>query len=675
MIISEDKFLNKSAEEIISDMLLQHKNNSKEALEHIQDILNTDGLISNDNTKNELKKAAEVLSNKNLNEGWISSLINKFKKPQINNAELIVFPSFKKDPIKVTINDIKDLEDPRIDEEYRKLRMQYAHSPIQLRSPLGNKTIYENTINEYTIKAIKKDGKIDIYEIGNDKLAEAFAKKLLEFYPNQYQQVSLIKDKNNLKEYVNLKEDEITPEEHSWLDNKKDITDLDERLSYSLHGIHPNMGDKRRPKWHNTLNNRSNIITLRRAPDTSGEVYLILNGIDTSKGTPSDDDKVIVTEKIPVDMTEDGYYVYENGKSYYITVKQFKDMINDPQNAEILTKFKNQHPESPEYMLQHDLLAKKAIDNAYSEWEKEYSNLYDLDNYSFPEKAKIYQRWKEANKTTMYQKGHELTPEEVKNEFGIPKLIKDLKNLKINDKVIVAIENIIKQLPADKAAQLQNEFNTLINEYYEEDPDIILNRLKQWLEIPMLFACENKVNKVVNNKLIEIENSIHKEDKDQFEQDKNEILKKYIINGIPRVLGYEKQIIQDINDLAKKYNYGTWRKNVYKVKSDLSNKKDTDLDWEDIANELVTIKKDKETIPLLPEINNIIDKINIKDLHGLPLSANYRKLFNDKISKWKTKYPDPTHPELGEEIKKFYKELKDELKKYPTLTKELDQYL
>ena len=111
MNINEDKFANKSAEEIISDMLTQHKNNSKEALEHIQDILKDDGLTLGDEAKANLEKAATILSDKGLKEGWFSK-----DAPKKYAVKFEVYLPFKKEPAQFQIPPVASLNDPLVKE-------------------------------------------------------------------------------------------------------------------------------------------------------------------------------------------------------------------------------------------------------------------------------------------------------------------------------------------------------------------------------------------------------------------------------------------------------------------------------------------------------------------------------------------------------------------------------
>ena len=142
MTINEDKFANKSAEEIISDMLTQHKNNSKEALEHIQDILKDDGLTLSKDVKANLEKAASILSDKGLKEGWFSKSLPK------ESVIFEVYLPFKKEPAQFQIPPVSSLNDPLVINTIQKIRKKHPHSTIYIKSKLGNKTITEDNLEE-----------------------------------------------------------------------------------------------------------------------------------------------------------------------------------------------------------------------------------------------------------------------------------------------------------------------------------------------------------------------------------------------------------------------------------------------------------------------------------------------------------------------------------------------
>ena len=61
MNISENEFANKSADQIVKDVLEQHKQNAKDALAYIQNITTDDGLSLSKETKAQLKKAEDML--------------------------------------------------------------------------------------------------------------------------------------------------------------------------------------------------------------------------------------------------------------------------------------------------------------------------------------------------------------------------------------------------------------------------------------------------------------------------------------------------------------------------------------------------------------------------------------------------------------------------------------
>ena len=160
MNINEDKFTNKSADQIVKDVLLQHKNNTQDALAYIKNISNDDGLSLSDETKEQLKKAEDMLVNRakreSLSEGW--GLFKQKEEPVKYPARLITFPPFKKEPTIMQLPGITSLEDPIIDQALQLMRKRHPHSIINLESELGRKTFYENSIKDYKIQAYDKQG-------------------------------------------------------------------------------------------------------------------------------------------------------------------------------------------------------------------------------------------------------------------------------------------------------------------------------------------------------------------------------------------------------------------------------------------------------------------------------------------------------------------------------------
>jgi len=732
MKITEDKFLNKSAEEIVNDLLADCKDSPKDALTTIQDLLSSeDGLSFSSEVKQELQKACDMLNSKVESTGH-----DIYFKVVENNQK----------PLMYILENIDKFDNPLVEKTCFYLKNKHPKAIIDILSDLGTYSLYENSLDDYIITITLSNGKIEQYIAGTLPLAKAMAKKLKETNPEKYKNAKFKFRKkktedsvvttalqnniaNNLsnvgissllgispaftkpltnillksldKKLTNddiedLKEDdELNLNKSAYIDSNKDIADLDERLAYSLHGIHPGLADKRKPKWHNTLNNKSNLITLPNFEDTPVETLLVLNGIEKTTDTPKGTDKVIVTEKIPVNITDSGI-VYKDGKSYYITVDMFKRMINSPENANILQKFEKTHSEDPEFMLAFDMLAKENLEKAYLDWESKYYDIYDLGNYSLSERAKIYLRWKEVNKDSMYQKGRELTPEEVLKDFGIPHLINQAKELNVlKDKDLEKLKNLLTILPADKAQQVRDSFENILINNYKNDKEDLIKDLSDWSNFPIRFASENKINQITNNELINFEDLLNKKglskkQQKEYENDKAEFLNKYIDSrlNIPLVKGKEIEIKKDLENLKNKYlanSNNSWRDVASKIKTDYKNsvdifnqQKDSENqdfdDWKKIINALVTTKVAGEDVPTLDLIDKKISNIRDLDTKGMPIKQKYRELFDNQLKKWKDTY-DTYSPELDKEIKKFYKRLKDDLKKPSTITKSLETYL
>ena len=108
-----------------------------EALDHIQDILKDDGLTLSKDVKANLEKAASILSDKGLKEGWFSKPLPK------ESVVFEVYLPFKKEPAQFQIPPVSSLDDPLVTDTIQKIRKRHPHSTIYLRSKLGNKTITE----------------------------------------------------------------------------------------------------------------------------------------------------------------------------------------------------------------------------------------------------------------------------------------------------------------------------------------------------------------------------------------------------------------------------------------------------------------------------------------------------------------------------------------------------
>ncbi|MBO4622492.1 MAG: hypothetical protein J5691_01260 [Bacilli bacterium] len=632
MTINEDKFANKSAEEIISDMLTQHKNNSKEALDHIQDILKDDGLTLSKDVKANLEKAASILSDKGLKEGWFSKPLPK------ESVVFEVYLPFKKEPAQFQIPPVSSLDDPLVTDTIQKIRKRHPHSTIYLRSKLGNKTIteekgkktpglmkqflssnivkdlaaigltaatggavqpmfgkpitnaalkkaaskFENVNDSYTIKLYNESNTytcsagslpiaLTLIENANGyvKADVLFNNVVLCSYDRVLKEWSTIPNEKALKEDI-YTDDDIT--NNAYVDFKKDIADIDERTKLILCYLNPNLIDKRKPKWHNTLLDTPKIVNVDN--DTKGEVYIVLDGVENevNKENP-DQTEVTIREKIPNNITAEGNLVYKDGEAYVITVKQFKDIIQNPENAEILEKFENSKgsavldDEQASYFLELDKLAKQNIDARYPEWEAEHMDTYNLDMYNLPERAKIYQKWKDLNKNTMYQQARELTSDEVDMEFGLPKLKQALAKQKEGGKLITAFNSVRKAIPVSEQEKLDKELLDILT---NSDEKMSSTEIKQ---IIGYYGAKNQLNQLAKGKLSEIENGLVGEDKNQLDSElDNLIVNKYvdIYSGLPQVVKKPKEAIADLNSIIAKYQPLTqksnWNQNIGSVK-------------------------------------------------------------------------------------------------------------
>ena len=629
MNINEDKFANKSAEEIISDMLTQHKNNSKEALEHIQDILKDDGLILGDEAKANLEKAATILSDKGLKEGWFSK-----DAPKKYAVKFEVYLPFKKEPAQFQIPPVASLNDPLVKETLAKIRARHPKSTIYIRSELGDQRItedskktpkknqggllkqffssdvmkhlaaigatavtginpiiakqftdipmnrmarkFENVNQEYQVNLYKENANYTCYA-GSLGIALALAEKASE-----YSKVDVLKENKvicsydrSLKEWSmntnenELKEDLETPEDlttHSYADLRKDIANIDERLNVIDCGLNPNLIDKRRPKWHNIFGNPEFVEV--EDPET-GEIYhnqevlVSLNGIDPviNKENP-DATEVTIVKKVPYRITERGT-TYKNGEEFVVTVGQFKQLLQDPSNAEILAKFEKSKDsailsdEQKEEFRTLDEWAKKAIDSEYPEWEAAHAKEYNLYNYSLPERAQIYQEYKDLNRTNMYQQARELTADEVDIKYGLPKLKKTLANDKELGKYLTAFESARRGVSAEDQTKLDKSLMKILNS--EDDIKTIQRKISKVIGF---FGAKAQLNQipVIKNELAKLQNDLLPEVKADFDKELlNLVANKYVDTktGLPTVLKNPKEALKDVNTLIAKYKNNT----------------------------------------------------------------------------------------------------------------------
>lgn len=622
MNINEDKFANKSAEEIVNDMLTQHKNNSKEALEHMQDILKDDGLILSADTKANLKKAVDILSDKGLKEGW-------FSKPEAKyEVKFEVYLPFKKEPAEFQIPPVVSLNDPLVKETLAKIRKRHPHSTIYIRSELGNQRIMEEKKNSSWLKnilssdlvknlaavglstatggvitpiltkpvsdiALKTISDSTDYQI-NFHGKEAYtcsvkslpiALTLVEKAKGNYESADILKDStiicsysHSLKEWVinnnssTLKEDIYTNDDitdHSYADLQKDITNLDERTKVILCKLNPSLIDVRRPKWHNTLLDTPKIVAV--TPDIKSEVFIILNGIENQVAKNPDQTEVIITEKVPTNITPEGNVVYRDGEDFVITAAQFKQIISDNKNAEILAKFEKSkgsailNDEEASYYLELDQLAKQNIDAKYPEWEQEHYEMYKLGNYTLPERAEIYLAWKDANRTTSFQQARELSPNEVDERFGLNKLKTKLKNQKDGQRILNAFEMVRNSIPEKDKVAIDTELLNILNSAEYDVSDIA--------NIIGYYGAKTQLNQLSKGKLFNLEKDLPEDMRAAF-NDKLEILisDKYVDDktGIPLVAKKSKEAIKDINDLLNEFektsNSSIWNQQVDSVK-------------------------------------------------------------------------------------------------------------
>ena len=628
MNINEDKFANKSAEEIISDMLTQHKNNSKEALEHIQDILNDDGLILGDKAKANLEKAAIILSDKGLKEGWFSKETPKYE------VKFEVYLPFKKEPAQFQIPPVSSLNDPLVKETLAKIRKHHPHSPIYIHSELGNQKITEDsyktnkkevkdgllkqllssnlikdvaalgitsltngTIQPFASKTItdpilkkaankfenvNQEYQVDLYNsdnkyscrVGNLGIALALAEKA-----SYYNKVNVLKENlaicsydKVLKEWsINnkLKEDLEKPEDltkHSYADLKKDIANIDERLNVIDCGLNPNLIDKRRPKWHNIFGNPEFVSV--ENPET-GEVYhgqevlVSLNGIapEINKKNP-DTTEITIIKKVPYRITKNGT-TYKNGEEFVITVSQFKQLLQDPNNAEILAKFEKSKgsailsEEEKDEFRTLDEWAKKAIDSEYPEWETTHAKEYNLYNYSLPERAKIYQDYKDLNRTNIYQQARELTSDEVDTKYGLPKLKKTLINNKEYSSYLTAFENVRKNSQEEDQIKLDKALIKILN-----NNDDITTTQRKLSKVIGFFGAKAQLNQIplIKNELSKLQSDLLPEVKADFDKELLHLISNKYVNaktGLPTVLQNSKEALTDINNLINKYKSNT----------------------------------------------------------------------------------------------------------------------
>ena len=383
---------------------------------------------------------------------------------------------------------------------------------------------------------------------------------------------------NKNRKHESINEAEL---EHSWVDRRNDISNIDEFLELARNGIHPSLADVRRPKFHNIFANRD-ADKYTEIDGQPAEIMIVLDGVEQIKHPTTGEpvNVAIIKEKVPVSINpETGSFTYRDGERHEITFNQFKKLINAPENTEIINKFNKSHPDDPELVLELYKQAKENMDDMYPSWENAYWDKYDLQNYDPIERSKIYLRWKETREDRAYEDGHELTADEVRKEFALPKLQKKLEELgsltgKLDQQ---AINNLLKQLPENKADELLDKVNEVLEDSYELNLIDTEKKIGEFMSTtPALLACENIIDKLTNGALQKLESNIPEDKKDEFESKKAALLDKYIkkviLHGVtravtdPKILSRKAEIVKDVEDLRKEYNVSKWGMDVKQVK-------------------------------------------------------------------------------------------------------------
>ena len=397
-----------------------------------------------------------------------------------------------------------------------------------------------------------------------------------------------INAKLNKKKSESLNEAEL---QHSWVNTYKDVANIDEFLELARNGIHPGLADTRRPKFHNIFANKESdkYVEIDGQP---AEILVVLDGVEQIKHPTTGEpvNVAIIKEKVPVSINpETGSFTYKDGERHEITFNQFKKLINDdtvgtPTNAETLQSFEKSHPDDPEIVYELYSQAKENMDNMYPSWEKAYWDEYDLENYNAVERGKIYLRWKEAQEDRAFQDGHELTADEVKREFALPKLQSKLQQLSgfVGKSDQQAIDSLLKQLPENKANELLDKVNDTLEDCYGLNLIDAEKKIDEFMSTtPAVLACENIIDKLTGNTLQKLEDSISSDKKDEFESKKAALLDKYIkkatLRGVtraitdPRIMSRKNEIVKDLDDLRKEYGISKWGMDVNQVKQSINN--------------------------------------------------------------------------------------------------------
>ena len=498
---------------------------------------------------------------------------------------------------------------------------------------------YSSSVGYRRQDDIEKQAKARAIQAAATKAAkDAYAKKAKASSTSKAQEFNQ-KAREAMRRAASRKKGESLNEaelEHSWVNQRKDIANIDEFIELAKNGIHPVLADARRPKWHNVFAEKQSdkYVEVENQPL---EIMVVLDGVEEIKHPKTGEPvKVaVIKEKIPTGINqESGSVTYKDGERHRITFNQFRKLINDPVNAEILQKFEKANPDDPSLFVDLYTQAKSNMDEMYPNWEKSYWDEYDLKNYTENERADIYLYWKDNLKDTAYQDGHELTADEVKREFALPKLQKRLKQLgsltgRLDQN---AIDNLLKQLPENKADELLDNVSKLLEDSYDLNLGDIEKKVGEFMSTtPALLACENVINKLTGGTLQKLENSIPSDKKDEYEDEKTSLLNKYIkkvnLHGViraitdPSIMNHKDEIIKEVENLRKKYNVSKWGMDVNQVK-------------QSVNTELSQVKSnDTKSVYPLPgnqeEIENIKRKLDALKTNKYHLKSEISKIENE----------------------------------------------
>lgn len=460
---------------------------------------------------------------------------------------------------------------------------------------------------------------------------------------------------NKNRKHESINEAEL---EHSWVDRRNDIGNINEFLELARNGIHPSLADARRPKFHNIFANRD-ADKYTEIDGQPAEIMVVLDGVEQIKHPTTGEpvNVAVIKEKVPVSINpETGSFTYRDGERHEITFNQFKKLINAPENAEIISKFNKSHPDNPELVLELYKQAKENMDDMYPSWENAYWDEYDLQNYDPIERSKIYLRWKEAREDRAYEDGHELTADEVRKEFALPKLQKKLEELgsltgRLDQQ---AINNLLKQLPENKADELLDKVNEVLEDSYELNLIDTEKKIGEFMSTtPALLACENIIDKLTNGALQKLENNIPEDKKDEFESKKVALLDKYIkkviLHGVtravtdPKILSRKAEIIKDVEDLRKEYNISKWGMDIKQVKQnhEPSYKQFDDMkpEYSYDPEEVEHVKRELDALKTNNyQLKSEIEKLEYQFENGLiskeDVFAKMKELTNPKDSSW-----------------------------------------